>query len=69
VSKLSIAVPVGGKSSRLGPDRSFVELAGKGLIEHVLIRISELDQDETFIVTNNPTAYGHLGLPLIADVD
>src|SRR5262245_47136820 len=65
---LSVAISAGGKSSRMGTDKSFVRLSGKPLIEHVIARVTDLGQDEMFIVTNKPEAYAYLGLPMVGDV-
>ncbi len=65
---LTVAIMAGGKSSRMGTDKSFVVLAGKPLIEHALARVSDLGQDETILITNKPEAYSHLGLPMYGDV-
>lgn len=65
---LSVAISAGGKSSRMGTDKSFVLLAGKPLIEHAIARVSALGQAETFIVNNKPEAYAYLGLPMVGDV-
>jgi molybdopterin-guanine dinucleotide biosynthesis protein A len=67
-SKLTVAIMAGGKSSRMGTDKSFVVLAGKPLIEHVMARVSDLGQDETILITNKPAAYAHLRLPMYGDV-
>lgn len=64
----TIAVNAGGKSTRMGTDKSFVMLDGKPLIQHVIERLSGLGARETFLITNRPEAYAHLGLPMHADV-
>jgi molybdopterin-guanine dinucleotide biosynthesis protein A len=67
-TNFSVAIIAGGKSTRMGTDKSFVMLAGKPLIEHVLARISDLGQSETLLITNWPDAYAYLGLPMYRDV-
>ena len=67
-SRLTVAIEAGGKSSRMGTDKSFVALLGKPLIEHILERVSGLGQDSTLIVTNRPEDYAHLGLPTFTDI-
>lgn len=64
---VSIAILAGGKSRRMGQNKSFVLLDGKPMIEHVLdqLRLLELP---IFIVTNTPEAYVHYGLPLYRDI-
>ena len=66
---LTVAVLAGGRSSRMGADKSFVRvLPDRGpLIEHILAQAAGLG-DETLIVTNRPQEYAYLGLPLFADV-
>lgn len=64
---LSVAVLAGGQSARMGTDKSFVRVLGRPLIEVVLDQVAELGA-EVFIVTNRPSDYGYLGLPLFGDV-
>ena len=52
----------------MGRDKAFVELAGKPLIEHVIERSADLGQAETLLVTNKPTQFAHLGLPMHRDI-
>lgn len=68
MDKLSIAIIAGGKSSRMGTDKAFALLSGKPLITHILERVADLGQDETFFITNRPDAYAALGPPMYADV-
>lgn len=68
MSDLTVAVIAGGKSSRMGTDKSFVPLLGRPMIEHVLARVADLGQSETLLVTNRPADYAHLGLPMVTDV-
>lgn len=65
---LSVAIMAGGRSTRMGTDKAFVQLDGRPLIAHLLERVADLGQRETFIVTNQPAQYEPLGLPLHADV-
>lgn len=67
MSGLTVAILAGGKSSRMGSDKSFVSVLGRPLIEHVLAQVSGLG-DETLIVTNQPELYARLGVPLFGDV-
>ncbi len=64
---VTVAIMAGGKSSRMGTDKSFVLFQGRPLIEVVLERVAGLGA-ETLLVTNNPPAYAHLGLPMFSDV-
>lgn len=68
MNELSVAIVAGGKSSRMGTDKAFVPLLGKPMIEHVLERVSDLGQDETILITNHPSDYAHLNLPMYSDI-
>ena len=68
MANFTIAIMAGGKSSRMGTDKSFVELHGKPMIEHLIEQISDLGQAETVLITNRPNDYAHLGLPMVGDV-
>ena len=57
----------GGRSSRMGVDKSFAPLLGQPLISHVLARVAGLG-DETILITNKPNDYAHLGLPMYEDI-
>src|SRR5438477_5645141 len=67
IADLTVAVLAGGRSSRMGTDKSFVRVLGRPLIEHILAQAEGLG-DETLIVTNQPQDYAYLGLPLFGDV-
>jgi molybdopterin-guanine dinucleotide biosynthesis protein A len=64
---VSIVVLAGGKSRRMGQNKSFVQLNGRPMIEHILDQLAVLALP-TFIVTNEPEAYAGYGLPLFPDV-
>jgi molybdopterin-guanine dinucleotide biosynthesis protein A len=64
---LTVAILAGGKSSRMGTDKSFVRVLGRPLIEDVLAHVAGIGA-ETLIVTNRPEDYRYLGLPLFTDV-
>lgn len=64
---LSVAVLAGGKSSRMGVDKAFVQVRGRPLIEDLLQDLAGLGA-EAFIVTNQPDPYRYLGVPLFGDV-
>jgi len=68
MSDVCIAIMAGGKSSRMGTDKAFVEILGKPMIEHLLEQIGDVGQTATFIVTNRPDEYVHLGLPMYGDL-
>ncbi|MCI0712966.1 MAG: molybdenum cofactor guanylyltransferase [Chloroflexi bacterium] len=63
-----MAIIAGGQSSRMGRDKSFVELAGQPVIKHVMERVEGLGQAETILITNHMAAYAHLDLPMFSDV-
>ena len=67
MDKLTVAIQAGGKSSRMGEDKSFVLLNGRPMIETVLEKVAGLG-DETIIVTNKPADYEHLDFPMVGDV-
>ncbi|MCY3831710.1 MAG: molybdenum cofactor guanylyltransferase [Chloroflexi bacterium] len=68
MTALSLAIIAGGQSRRMGRDKAFVDLGGKTLIERVIERSAHLGQAETILITNRPTQYAHLGLPMHRDV-
>jgi len=67
VADLTVAILAGGRSSRMGTDKSFVQVLGRPLIEDILAQAGGLG-DETLIVTNRPDDYAYLGVPLFTDV-
>src|SRR3990172_1986828 len=64
---LTVAILAGGKSSRMGTDKSFVRVLGRPLIEDVLAQVAGLGA-ETIIIANRVDDYRTLGLPLFTDV-
>lgn len=67
IAGLTVAILAGGRSSRMGTDKSFVRVLGRPLIEDILAQVDDLGA-ETLIVTNKPGDYGYLGVPLFGDV-
>lgn len=70
-SKLHSITPVilaGGKSSRMGRNKSFVTLAGKSLIEIVLDTVLSVFPQPPVIITNSPGLYEHLGVTIASDI-
>lgn len=67
MSKITLAIQAGGKSSRMGVDKSFVLFNGRPLIEIVHDTVAGLG-DELILITNKPEVYAHLGLPMFGDV-
>jgi len=64
---ITTVIMAGGKSSRMGTDKSFVPVLGKPMIEHVLDRVQGIGTQE-IIISNSPENYGYLGLPLYQDL-
>lgn len=56
----------GGESRRMGTDKSFLELGGRPLVEHVLDVFTGLFS-QTIIVTNAPERYRSYGVELVGD--
>lgn len=50
----------------MGQDKSFIQLAGRPLIEHILEKVSELG-DELMIVSNSLETYDLAGVRIISD--
>ncbi len=67
MKKLTVAIQAGGKSSRMGTDKSFVPFFGRPMIEVVRAAVEGLG-DELILITNRPDAYAHLDLPMFADL-
>ena len=66
-TKLTVAILAGGKSSRMGVDKSFILFQGRPMIKIVQERVAGLG-DETILITNKPDVYAHLNLPMFSDV-
>ena len=67
MNKLTVAIQAGGKSSRMGTDKSFVPFKGRPMIEVVIEAVRGLGE-EMILITNQPDAYAYLGLPMHADL-
>lgn len=66
-SNLTVAVMAGGKSSRMGSDKSFMPLHGKPMIEHVLAKIDGMGS-ETIIISNDTERYDFLDYSIYSDI-
>lgn len=64
---LSAAVIAGGRSSRLGKNKAFVDIKGKPAVRWVIEAVSGFVSD-LFIVANTPHEYTQLGLRCVADI-
>ncbi len=67
MADLTIAVLAGGKSTRMGADKTLAALLGRPLADHVAARLRGLGR-ETLLITNTPEAHAHLGLPMFPDL-
>lgn len=63
---ISIAVLAGGKSSRMGQDKSLLPMAGQTMIEHIIAQLRPWTE-ELFIGANYPQTFAFTGLPVIMD--
>jgi molybdopterin-guanine dinucleotide biosynthesis protein A len=63
---LTIAIQAGGCSQRTGSDKALLPLAGRPLIEHMLMRVDGLG-DDILVTTNQPWDYTFLGVRLVSD--
>ena len=57
----------GGKSRRMGANKALMQLGEDSLIGHIIRRM-HLVTDELLLITNSPTEYVHLDLPMYADI-
>jgi molybdopterin-guanine dinucleotide biosynthesis protein A len=57
----------GGKSSRMGRNKSFLKVGDKTIIERVRDLLQGIFQD-VILITNDPDEYKFLGLPMFEDV-
>jgi molybdopterin-guanine dinucleotide biosynthesis protein A len=64
---LTVAIQAGGKSTRMGRDKSFVPFQGRPMIEVVRDHVAGLG-DELLLITNDPEPYAYLGLPTYSDI-
>src|SRR5262245_15826597 len=60
-------ITAGGKSSRMGEDKAWLELGGRAMIEHVIAALAPVTK-KMAIIANTP-AYQHLGFPVFADLN
>jgi molybdopterin-guanine dinucleotide biosynthesis protein A len=64
---MNAAILVGGKSSRMGSNKAFLELNGKTFIE-LQIELLRKMFDDVFISANSSSEYEYLNLPIFKDV-
>jgi molybdenum cofactor guanylyltransferase len=65
MSDASGFITAGGRSSRMGKDKAWLELAGRPMIEHVIAALEPATTDIS-IIANDPE-YARLGYPVYSD--
>lgn len=66
MERVSGIILAGGRSQRMGRHKALLRLGDKTIIERVVAAVAAVAQ-EVMVVTNEPAAYRHLGVPLVAD--
>ncbi len=61
-------VLAGGKSTRMGTNKSFVSLGGMPLIQIIVEKLGRVFEDRVCIITNTPALYEKFRLPMISDL-
>jgi len=64
--RISSVVLSGGKSSRMGTNKSLLKLDEKPVISHIIEEMQTLT-DDVFIITNDPQIYTFTGLSMFSD--
>jgi molybdopterin-guanine dinucleotide biosynthesis protein A len=67
MSKLSVVLQAGGKSSRMGQDKALLPFMDTTMLGYILAQVKGLG-DETLIITNQPQKYNNFAYPLFSDV-
>lgn len=67
MTKFSVVIQAGGKSSRMGQDKALAPFMGSTLIEYILQQLEGFG-DEQIIISNDPKEYKRFGLPVFRDV-
>ncbi len=67
MSKLSVVLQAGGKSSRMGQDKALLPFMGTTMLGYILAQVKGLG-DETLIITNQPQNYGDFVYLLFSDI-
>lgn len=66
-SDITGIILAGGKSSRMGTNKSFLKLGDKTIIERIVELMKSVFAN-VIIITNTPTDYAFLGLPAYEDI-
>ncbi len=64
---VTIAILAGGRSRRMGTDKSLLPLAGKPMLAHVIERVAPLGLPMS-LITNTPEKHASFGLPMFSDL-
>lgn len=64
--EVSVAILAGGRSSRMGTDKSFALLDGRPMIAHVIERVGRLGLP-VVLIANRPVSYAYFRLPVFTD--
>ena len=64
---ITIVLQAGGESTRMGEDKAFLPFLGIPLINRLMDRFQHLNA-EMLIISNNPSAFQDIGLPVFEDV-
>lgn len=66
---LSAVILAGGRSSRMGRDKAWIERAGQPLVVRARDAVREAGADECFISGQHGTDYSRLGCPVLLDLE
>ena len=66
-SPVTGVILAGGKSRRMGENKALMRLGDDSLIGHVIRCLHDVT-DELLLVTNSPTEYAHLDVPMHGDI-
>lgn len=66
MDNISFAILSGGKSSRMGVNKAFLEIQGKSIIETIIDIAYEFSQ--IMIITNEPNLYYKFGVEVYSDI-
>ena len=67
VTKFSVVIQAGGKSTRMAQDKGLAPFNGVPLTQYILEQIQGLG-NETIIISNRPESYEQFNLPIYEDV-